>query len=635
MANEGNIRDYSLERRMFATRTVVAVFIMFLMVLALVARLSYLQLFKHDYFSIRSDDNRMRVEIVPPVRGLIYDRNGVLLADNLPSYRLELVPEQVGDLEATLNRLARLIEIRPVDLERFRSRLKREPKFRSLPVRGLLNPEEVARFELNRQNFPGVSIVATLTRHYPLGETAAHLVGYVGGVTERELAELDQRRYQGISYIGKTGVEQSHESVLHGYPGHKVTEANAAGRLLRQIEYRPPKDGQNVYLTVDARVQQAARDALHGKEGAIVAIDPKTGGILALVSEPSYDPGLFVEGIDHANYKALTTNPYRPLLNRALQGSFPPGSTVKPFMALAGLEYGVIGSHDSRACRGGYSLPGSSRVFRDWKKGGHGTVDMRYSIVVSCDVYYYMLGADLGVDRIRDFLTRFSLGVKTGVDLPSERSGLVPSQAWKKANFKEKWYAGETLSVAIGQGYMNVTPIQLTYATAEIANRGQTPRPHVLLETRDPITGQRTPFVPEVREPIRLSNNQYWDDVIQGMVDVVHTSSGTAQRIARGVKYKIAGKTGTAQVIGMSQSHYVRSEDLKKIHRDHAWFISFAPVEDPKIAMTVLVEHGGHGGSDAAPLARIVMDAYLLDQLPPPSEPKPGPNEHESQTQAN
>lgn len=619
---------------MFATRTIVAVMIMFVMVFALVARLSYLQLFKHDYFSIRSDDNRMRVEIVPPVRGLIYDRHGVLLADNLPSYRLELVPEQVGDLEATLNRLGRLIEIRPVDLDRFRSRLKREPRFRSLPVRALLNPEEVARFELNRQNFPGVSIVATLTRHYPLGETAAHLVGYVGGVTEAELEKLDPRRYQGISYIGKTGVEQSHESVLHGYPGHKVTEANAAGRLLRQIEYRPPKDGQNVYLTVDARVQQAARTALYGKEGAIVAIDPKTGGVLALVSEPSYDPSLFVEGIDHANYKALTSNPYRPMLNRALQGGFPPGSTVKPFMALAGLEYGVIGAHDHRSCRGGYSLPGSSRVFRDWKKGGHGSVDMRYSIVQSCDVYYYMLGADLGVDRIHEFLTRFSLGVKTGIDLPSERSGLMPSQAWKKANFKERWYAGETLSVAIGQGYMNITPLQLAYGTAEIASRGNTPRPHVLHETRDPITGQRTAFKPESREPIRLTNNQHWDDVIQGMVDVVHTSSGTAQRIARDVKYRIAGKTGTAQVIGMSQSQYVRSEDLKKLHRDHAWFMSFAPVEDPKIAMAVLVEHGGHGGSDAAPLARIVMDAYLLDQLPPPAEPTPGPNEDQDQTQA-
>ncbi|MGH8454500.1 MAG: penicillin-binding transpeptidase domain-containing protein, partial [Nevskiales bacterium] len=320
MVAEANIRDYSQERNLFVARAIVAVVIMLLMVLALVSRLAYLQLFKHDYFTIRSDDNRMRVEIVAPVRGLIYDRNGVLLADNLPSYRLELVPEQVGDIDATLARLARLIEIRAIDLERFRGRLKREPRFRSLPVRSLLNPEEVARFELNRQNFPGVDIVATLTRHYPLGETAAHLVGYVGGVTEQELETLDPRRYQGISYIGKTGVEHSHESVLHGYPGHKVTEANAAGRLLRQIEYKPPRDGQNLYLTVDARVQQAAYAALADKEGAIVALDPKTGGLLALVSEPSYDPSLFVEGIDHASYKALTSDPHRPMLNRALQG---------------------------------------------------------------------------------------------------------------------------------------------------------------------------------------------------------------------------------------------------------------------------------------------------------------------------
>jgi penicillin-binding protein 2 len=617
MISEEKIRDYAQERRIFTARAKVAVVIMLAMVLGLAARLVYLQLFKHDYFTTRADDNRMRVEIVPPVRGLIYDRNGVLLADNLPSYRLELVPEQVEDIEATLERLGELIEIRDVDLDRFHSRRKREPRFRSIPVRSLLNPEEVARFELNRQTFPGVNIVATLTRHYPLGETAAHLVGYVGGVTEQELETLDPRRYQGISYIGKTGVEKSYEPELHGYPGHRVTEANAAGRLLRQIEYKAPKDGRNLYLTVDARVQQAARDALAGKEGAIVAIDPRTGGLLALVSEPSFDPTLFVEGIDHASYRALTTDPHRPLLNRALQGTFPPGSTIKPFMALAGLENGVIGAHDHRSCRGGYSLPGSRRVFRDWKRGGHGPVDLRYAIVQSCDVYFYMLGADLGVDRIHDFMTRFSLGVKTGIDLPGERSGLIPSSAWKKKRFKEKWYAGETLSVAIGQGYVNVTPLQLAYGTAEIANRGMTPRPHVLLETRDPMSGQRAPYKLQIKDPIRLRNNQFWDDVIQGMTDVVHSSSGTAQRIARDVQYRIAGKTGTAQVIGMSQSQYVKSESLKKEHRDHAWFVAFAPVEDPKIAITVLVEHGGHGGSDAAPLARKVMDAYLLDKLPP------------------
>jgi penicillin-binding protein 2 len=628
MASETDIRDYSQERRLFTTRVLVALGLMLVLMAVLVLRLVWLQLFQHGYFTIRADDNRMRVEIVPPVRGLIYDRNGVLLADNLPSYRLELVPEQVGDIEATLARLTRLIEIRPVDLERFRNRLKREPRFRSIPVRALLNPEEVARFELNRQNFPGVSIVATLTRHYPLGETAAHLVGYVGGITEKELEDLDPRRYRGMNYIGKTGVELSYESVLHGHPGHRVTEANAAGRLLRQIEYKPPKDGQNLYLTVYARVQQAARDALAGKEGAIVAIDPKTGGVLALVSEPSFDPSLFVEGIDHETYHRLTTDPHRPMLNRALQGTFPPGSTVKPFMALAGLEYGEIRAHDHIACRGGYSLPGSSRVFRDWKRGGHGSVDMRYSIVQSCDVYYYMLGNALKVDRIHDFLTRFSLGVKTGIDLPGEKPGLVPSSEWKKKRFKEKWYAGETLSVAIGQGYMNVTPLQLTYATAEIANRGLTPRPHVLHETRDPISGQRNPYELQLKNPIRLSNPQFWDDVIQGMVDVVHSSSGTAQRIARNnLQYRIAGKTGTAQVIGMSQSQYVKSEDLKKEHRDHAWFVAFAPVEDPKIAMTVLVEHGGHGGSDAAPLARLVMDAYLLP--PPAATDNPPQTEHE------
>jgi penicillin-binding protein 2 len=609
------IKNYDAERRLFVVRTVIAAVGMVSLMALLVLRLVWLQIFQHDYYITRANDNRMRIEVAQPVRGLIYDRNGVLLADNLPSYRLEIVPEQAGDLDDTLARLAKLVEIRDVDLERFLSRVKREPSFRSLPIRSLLSPEEVARFEVNRQAFPGVNIVAGLTRHYPIGKTGAHLIGYVGSVTEDELSRVDEKRYRGASYIGKTGVERSYEGVLHGDPGYRVTEANASGRLLRELEYHRPTDGRNLYLTIDAKVQLAAEQALGTEAGAVVALDPKTGGILALVSEPSFDPSLFVEGIDRDTYRTLTQDPLKPMFNRALQGIFPPGSTIKPFMALAGLEYQRIGAHDHVYCRGAYMLPGSSRRYRDWRASGHGSVDMPYAILQSCDVYFYSLGNVLGIDHIHDFLAQFGFGHPTQVDLPGEKGGLLPSSAWKRKALKEKWYAGETLSVAIGQGYLSVTPMQLAHAVGVIAGRGRNIRPHVLNATQDPISNGIKPYEPQSLKPIQVRNTGDWEPILAGMMGVVQSSNGTAHRIAT-TAYTIAGKTGTAQARGMSQAAYVKSEHMRKEERDHAWFIAFAPVEAPRIAVAALVEHGGHGGSVAAPVARAVMDAYLVGDQP-------------------
>jgi penicillin-binding protein 2 len=605
------IKNYDAERRMFIIRTIVAIVGMTALISVLVLRLTWLQVLQHDYYTTRSNDNRMRIEIAQPVRGLIYDRNGILLADNLPSYRLEIVPEQAGDLQVVIARLSHLIEIRDVDLERFRGRVKKEPSFRSIPIRSLLNPDEVARFEVNRQAFPGVNIVAGLTRHYPIGATGAHLVGYVGSVTEDELARLDEQRYRGASYVGKTGVERSYENVLHGDPGYRVTEANAAGRLLRQLEYHRPTDGRNLYLTIDTRVQTAAEQALGEAEGAVVALDPATGGILALVSEPSFEPGLFVEGIDRDAYKALIQDPRKPMFNRALQGTFPPGSTIKPFMALAGLEYQRIGPHDHVYCRGAYMLPGSSRRYRDWRAAGHGAVDMTYAILQSCDVYFYTLGNALGIDHIHDFLAQFGFGRPTQVDLPGEKGGLLPSSEWKKKALKERWYAGETLSVAIGQGYLNVTPMQLAKAVGLVAGRGKGMQPHVLKATQDAISGSMKTHEPEPLKPVQVRSANDWAPILAGMLGVVQSANGTAHRIATDA-YTIAGKTGTAQARGMSQSAYVKSEHMKKEERDHAWFIAFAPVESPRIAVAVLVEHGGHGGSVAAPIARAVLDAFLV-----------------------
>ncbi len=615
MPADNAIKNHAAERRLFLVRTPVAGALLLCMVGLLVGRVAYLQIAQHDYYETRSKDNRMRVKVVSPVRGLIYDRNGVVLADNLPAYRLEIVPEQVEDMDAALDHLSELVEIRPADRERFLDRVAQTPDFRGVPIRLNLSHREVARFEVNRLDFPGMEIRAGLTRHYPMGKLASHLVGYVGGITTRELARLDDKRYRGANHIGKTGVEYAYESELHGFPGSRIVETNASGRTLRELDFNPPEPGQNLYLTVDARLQAAAHRALGEQTGAVVALDPETGGVLAMVSKPGYNPNLFVDGISHENYNRLLNDFRNPLFNRALQGQYPPGSTIKPIMAIAGLETESIDPQKEVWCPGYITLPGSDRRYRDWKRTGHGWVDMREAIYRSSDVYFYKLALKLGIDTIHRYGVMFGLGQETGIDLPRENSGIMPSRGWKRGHRNLPWYPGETLSTVIGQGFMTATPLQLAQVTSLIAERGQGQRPHVLLATEDPHSSEIRALEPEPTQPIILKDARHWQVVIDGMRAVVSAPRGTAYHyVGHDLTYPMAGKSGTAQVTALAQDEAAPDiEDVRRQLRDHALFIAFAPIDDPQIAVAVIVEHGGGGSSVAGPIAREVVDAYLLE----------------------
>lgn len=624
------IKDVQEEKQTFLNRIALAALGCVLMALTLVLRLGDLQILQRDYFVTRADDNRMRLTPVPPVRGLIYDRHGTLLAQNRPAFMLQVTPEQVKDLDATLAQLAPVIQLTDKDIARFKDRVRKSPKYQGVPLRSNLSMEEVARYEVSRYDHHGVDVAAGLTRNYPLGISAAHLIGYVGGITEAEFEKLDPKDYQGLSQIGKTGVEKSHEDDLRGSPGAKIIEANAHGRPLRELDYRLGAPGKNLYLSIDAKVQLTAEQALGNLAGAVVAIDPRSGEVLALVSKPGYDPHLFVEGIDFDSYRALNEDKKRPLFNRALQGQYPPGSTVKPAMAIAGLEYGIVDPAHTEYCEGEIGLPNSSRKYRCHKRSGHGTVDMVRGVMLSCDVYFYRLGMSLGIDRIHESMNGFGLGRQTGIDLPLEKSGLMPSREWKKRARRESWYPGETLNVAIGQGYTMMTPLQLAQMTARIAMRGGGFQPRVVHATEDTLTKQLIPMEPVPLERIELRDNRNWERVIEAMVDTAHEPGGTAYRIGRDAPYRIAAKTGTAQVAGLAQDED-EAPDLAATPehlRDHALFIAFAPADAPQVAIGVLAEHAGHGGTAAAPIARQVMDMVLLGEVrykpaPPPEAAAP------------
>jgi penicillin-binding protein 2 len=617
MAADSSLKDHALERAVFISRAAVACVIMLLLLGVLVTRLSFLQVFKYDYYGTRSDDNRMRVQLAAPVRGLIYDREGRLLADNLPAYRLDLIPEQVEDIDAALERLSRYIALTPTDLERFNKRRRGQPRFRPVPLRFNLTQAEVARFEVNRRDFPGMEVRAGLRRHYPLGELTSHVVGYVGAINERELKTIDEQSYRGISQIGKSGVELAHEGLLRGTPGSRIVEANALGRPLRELEYNRPTPGQNIHLTLDARLQAAAYAAMGENEGAIVALDPRNGDLLAAVSKPGFDPEAFIDGITQKDYNALLTHPGRPLFDRVLQGQYPPGSTVKPLMALAALEENIIDPRRRVWCPGYFELPNSERKWRDWKRDGHGWVNMAEAIYRSSDVYFYKMSMDLGIDNISRFGARFGLGEPLGIDMPREKGGILPSREWKRARKNVHWFPGETLNTVIGQGYMTSTPLQLAHMTALLAMRGQGWRPRVLAESEDAISGHRQLNQPSPWPAITLKDAGHWNLIIGAMEDVVHNPRGTARKISLNAPYRIAGKTGTSQVYGLAQDQAAPDlEDVERQLRDHALFVAFAPIDDPRIAVAVLIEHGGGGGAVAAPIAREVLDAYLLQKPP-------------------
>jgi len=612
MARRHTLKDHFRENRLFVDRSVMALLIMVLLVVLLLAQLVNLQILDHSHYTTLSEGNRVKISAIPPTRGLIYDRNGVVLAENQPAFRLEIIREQVDDIEQTLEQLGELITLSENDLKRFHALYRSQRRFEGVPLRFRLNEEEVARLSVDLHRIPGVAIVAHLNRHYPLGASTAHIIGYVGRINEQELQTIDGGNYSGTTHIGKTGIEKSYEEALHGDVGIRRAEVNAQGRSLRVLEHTPPTPGRNLHLTIDIRLQQTAERAFGEERGALVAIDPRNGEVLALVSRPDFDPNLFVNGISQANYDLLQNDPGQPEFNRALRGQYPPGSTIKPLVGLAGLEYGVSNARRKSFCPGFYSLPDHEHKYRDWKKSGHGSVDLEDALVESCDVYFYELANNLGIDRIHDFLAQFGLGERTGIDLPGEARGLLPSREWKRATRNKPWYPGETLIAGIGQGFNTTTPLQLATATAWLAMQGERFKPHMVVSQ----SGGAQPLVettPERLAPIPKLKPSNWHTITDAMSQVVHGVRGTARRIGHNAPYRIAGKTGTAQVFGIKQEEEYEVENITKLLRDHALFIAFAPVDEPRIAVALIVENGGSGGAVAAPIARAVMDRYLLE----------------------
>jgi penicillin-binding protein 2 len=611
MLGQVHLKDYLFESRLITNRAILLLITGGLLLSVLLIRLLFLQVVWHDHFTTLSEDNRVKLLPLPPNRGLIYDRNGILLAENLPSYRLEITPEQVDDMGATLNALEDIIEIRDIDRSRFEKLLARKPRFEAIPLRFHLNDEDVARFSVNRHRFPGVDITAGLARHYPHGPQAVHALGYVGRIDEKALQVLDSSNYRGTSHVGKNGIEKTYEELLHGKVGLQQVETTAQGRIIRVLNRTPPVSGRNIYLTIDSRVQAAAEKAFGDYSGAAIAIDPNNGDILAFVSLPTYDPNPFVNGIDYDDYAALRNDDKEPLFNRVLRGQYPPGSTVKPFMGLAGLESGATSTHSKTYCPGFYMLPGRDRKYRDWKRSGHGTVDLNIAITQSCDVYFYDLAQSMGIDGIHDYLQHFGFGRASGVDIQGELSGLLPSKDWKRSRRDQPWFPGETIITGIGQGFFLTTPIQLAAATAALANGGRMLQPQIVHAEQEADSDELIPHQPKLLETITINEQQNWDHVIAAMTDVVHSARGTARGIGKDSPYKIAGKTGTAQVYGLKEEEKYDAAAIDEKLRDHALFIAFAPVDDPKIAIAVIVENGGGGGSVAAPIARAIMDAYL------------------------
>jgi len=610
------IKDHWAEQRLFLRRVIVSSILAVGLIGLVAGRLTQLQIIDYEYFSAQSQGNRIRVQPLPPTRGLIFDRDGIVLAENLPSYQLELTPEQVPDIDETLGRLAEANLIDAENLDELKALIDSRRRFDAIPIRRRLTDEDVAKFAVDRPRFPGVEIRARLARNYPFGPTVAHALGYVGGISASDMRTLDKIDYAGTALIGKISLEQTYESDLHGDVGHVSVLVNARGRIMETFAGQPAVPGQDLILTLDIESQIVAHEALSGRRGAIVAIDPKTGEILVFTSAPAFDPNAISIGMTRKEYGVLQDDPDLPLFNRALRGSYPPGSTIKPILALAALHFDIVDPERRIFCRGFFTLPGNRHRYRDWKRGGHGFVDMHQSIEQSCDVYFYTLAQELGIDRMEKFLRQFGLGAKTGVDISGEKSGLVPSRDWKRANFSDRqnqvWYPGETVITGIGQGYLLATPLQLAHATATIASRGKRLQPTLLRGYVDPVSETAKYFEPVVIEQrVDVVNDRQWDRIISAMNAVLQGRNGTARAVGRDAPFTMAGKSGTAQVFSVGQDEEYNSEEIEERKRDHALFIAFAPLEDPRIAVAVVVENGESGSRTAAPMARRVMETYL------------------------
>lgn len=613
MASRDYLKNPRVEIRYFKVRVYFAALLVLLCVVMLGLRLFYLQITSNEHYSTLSQENRVRIVPTPPTRGLIYDRNLKLLADNKPSYQIEVTPVQVSDITQVVAEIKQYVELEEHHLKKFYDDVRRKQAFESIPLKINLTEDEVARFAVNRHRYPGVEVTARANRFYPLSGVSSHALGYVGRINVEEVKKLDKQNYSGTSHIGKLGIEKYYEDDLHGEVGYQHIEINAQGRKLRVLETVPPTPGSDLVLTIDSRLQKIAQESLGDRNGSVVAMDPATGEVLVFVSTPTFDPNLFVNGISNKQYSLLRNDPERPLFNRALTGQYPPGSTIKPMLALAGLHYGVTWAEKTMYAGPFYQLPGHKRKYRDWKKGGHGRVDMFKAITQSCDVYFYTLANELGIDRMSEFLSKFNLGAKTALDTWGEAKGLMPSQEWKRGMYGQPWYPGETIITGIGQGYMLATPLQLAAATSALAMRGQGVQPRFLRAIRSQGSVEEMASG-TMMQYIEVSNELYWDQIISAMVDAVHKPNGTAFRIGRNAKYQIAGKTGTAQVFGLAEDEEYEEENIPKKLRDHGLFIAFAPVDEPRIAIAVIVENGGSGSGAAAPVAKVVMDNFLLSK---------------------
>jgi penicillin-binding protein 2 len=626
MSRSVRIKDHHHEQQLFERRALAAAIIMAIGIVTIFSRLMWLQVVKYDYYVQESQGNRIKIEPVPPNRGLILDRNGQPLATNAPSYQLELTREQVPDVDATLKGLAALGMFAVEDIPTLKKDIRGRRSFESVPVKLQLTEQELARFAARRYDFPGVEIIPRLTRFYPLGVSSVHAIGYVGAISEEDEKELNIEEYAGTTLTGKSGVERAYEKELHGSAGSQQLLVNAQGRRVTSVGRaaidlvrKEPIAGNDLILTIDHRVQQAAENALRGQRASAIAMDPRNGDIIAYVSTPAFDPNLFARGLSRAEYIALTEDPNRPMYDRVLRGVYPPGSTVKPIFAMAALETGVVTSHDSKFCRGIWSAPGYGRARRDWKPSGHGYVDMRKAIATSCDVYFFDIARLMGIDRMAEFVGQFGLGAPTGIDIEGERVGILPSSEWKKRAYRSRkelqiWFPGDTISVGIGQGQMLVTPVQLVNSIAAIAGRGKRFQPRLVRAIRNAQTGETNELKPRELPSVKTTHEEGWDVAQGGMFDVSNASYGTARAAAAGAPYQMAGKSGTAQVFTVAITERVRKAgELAEHLRDHALFVAFAPFEAPTIAVAIVVENAPGGGSAfAAPIARRILDSYLL-----------------------
>ncbi len=616
MGRRITIRDHSAEANLFARRTLIILILVTAMVALIISNLYYLQITRFEDYQTRSNGNRIRVLPVAPNRGLIYDRNGILLAENRPTYTLEVIPERVDELEDSLAALQQLLALSDEDLEEFRQRYKSQRRFKPVMLKNDLSEQQVARFAANQHKFAGVQVEARLSRHYPYGDALTHVLGYVARINKKDVEKLNeagqQDNYAATHDIGKLGIEKYHEPLLHGQVGYQEVEVNSQGRILRTLNFEPPVPGKDLILNIDVNVQLAAQKALSNHRGSVVVLDPRDGGVIALYSNPSYDPNLFVHGISRKNYGALLASGDRPLINRATQGRYPPASTVKPHLALLGLEEGVIDKHTKYRDQGFYQLKNVEHKWRDYIAWGHGSVNVTKAIEVSCDTYFYDLAYRLGIDRISAMMNQFGFGDYTGIDLYEETDANMPSRGWKKARYNQPWYIGDTISVGIGQSYWTATPLQLAQSLVTLVNKGERLVPQVL-RGQQSANGMQI-FAPKYQQPIILKQPEHWDTVLAAMEGTVSRPHGTAHAPFIDASYSAAGKTGTAQLFGIGKDEEYKEEEVAVHLRDNALFVGYAPADAPELVVAVVVENAGGGGTNAAPVARSVFDSYFASK---------------------